>query len=678
MSLVPYTITALQLNQADATATGKQVVEGASCSMFIQPADTVVLLYDDAAASNGSTAKATGVNGQVTVYIQPGSYRVVANSISRFVQVGQDDAITTIGLISSTGIYPASTVINTTGFTTSGDAGDATWKQNGVTGQTVSQSPAQLIDGLLNDGLGNQWALVSTNKAGCFGILVGLADSGPAMRAAHFVARSIEYEAGQYNVTGGVTIPFGTTIKTAGFATEFFFSGMTDSTDCFEVVRNSPLLRMQNINIEPHKIALVDTNARYGWSTPFISDVFNREKPFINIECQTISNNRANAVTPFSFTSTFNIGDCQGGKLTLGGYGGYNAAIADAGQRPSDAITLGGATGNIGLIMKIQYLSCRKGLNLLDGVEGFEISGEVVSCAVGVDSSEQTVIEPGGFIDNMHVNARDCGYRLINRAEISIGSASAYKADGLYNDGASEWIGIDVGDQSSVRVGEFINNVGSTHTPVSRNTGIRFGANSYNSHVGHMESRNVGVLCEIGAVDGLNVSSMTSTNGVIGYNITGVPRAVTLGAITEGVTPLITDFLVMSASVPRAEIKYNQNSLEVTSFKTTTLSIAGSVELNPINTPMEQNFVVTSGVGVYTYDIILDNETAAVLGTKFILKINMPSNTNPTIRVLNKSNLAVLDSFNVSSSIRLIAEYYYTATGTFQTKSIYESLETSY
>jgi hypothetical protein len=161
MSLVAYTITALELNQADATASGKQVVVGASCSMFIQPADTVVLLYDDAAASNGSTAKTTGVNGQVTVYIQPGSYRVVANSISRFVQVGQDDAITTVGLISSTGIYPADTVINSSGYTASGDKGHGRWKQNGVTGLTPSQSPSQLGDlPLLNDGNGNQWAKI--------------------------------------------------------------------------------------------------------------------------------------------------------------------------------------------------------------------------------------------------------------------------------------------------------------------------------------------------------------------------------------------------------------------------------------------------------------------------------------------------------------------------------------
>ena len=68
--------------------------------------------------------------------------------------------ITTTALISSTATFSAETVINTTGFTTSGDGGAGSWKQNGVTGQTVSQSPAQLGNALLNDGNGDVWALV--------------------------------------------------------------------------------------------------------------------------------------------------------------------------------------------------------------------------------------------------------------------------------------------------------------------------------------------------------------------------------------------------------------------------------------------------------------------------------------------------------------------------------------
>jgi hypothetical protein len=68
---------------------------------------------------------------------------------------------TTLELIASTVIHPAGTVLTLSGFTLSGDGGGAQWKLNGVVGQTVSQTPAQLGDALLNDASGNQWELVT-------------------------------------------------------------------------------------------------------------------------------------------------------------------------------------------------------------------------------------------------------------------------------------------------------------------------------------------------------------------------------------------------------------------------------------------------------------------------------------------------------------------------------------
>jgi len=68
--------------------------------------------------------------------------------------------VTTSDLVNSVVKYPESDVIETCGFTTAGDGGSGKWKQNGVTGQTPSQTPAQLGDGLLNDASGNQWVVV--------------------------------------------------------------------------------------------------------------------------------------------------------------------------------------------------------------------------------------------------------------------------------------------------------------------------------------------------------------------------------------------------------------------------------------------------------------------------------------------------------------------------------------
>ena len=72
--------------------------------------------------------------------------------------------LTTFDLIGSTAIFAPDTNITTKGYLTSGDGGSGSWVQNGMTGQTVSQTPAQLGDALLNDGNGNQWSLVINYK----------------------------------------------------------------------------------------------------------------------------------------------------------------------------------------------------------------------------------------------------------------------------------------------------------------------------------------------------------------------------------------------------------------------------------------------------------------------------------------------------------------------------------
>ena len=68
--------------------------------------------------------------------------------------------LTTFDLIGSAAVFAPDTNITTKGYLTSGDGGSGSWVQNGMTGQTPSQSPAQLGDALLNDGNGNQWDLV--------------------------------------------------------------------------------------------------------------------------------------------------------------------------------------------------------------------------------------------------------------------------------------------------------------------------------------------------------------------------------------------------------------------------------------------------------------------------------------------------------------------------------------
>jgi hypothetical protein len=116
--------------------------------------------------------------------------------------------LTTTDLIASTATFAAATSIPTSGFATSGDGGNGSWKQNGVTGQTPSQSPAQLGDALLNDGNGNQWALASAYgaRAGELGALIGNPDSASSLSAALNGVGSSTIIDGITTITSGVAV----------------------------------------------------------------------------------------------------------------------------------------------------------------------------------------------------------------------------------------------------------------------------------------------------------------------------------------------------------------------------------------------------------------------------------------------------------------------------------------
>lgn len=66
----------------------------------------------------------------------------------------------TTSLINSTAPVYVDEIRTTAGYRTKGDGGGAQWKFTGVTGQTPSQSPADLGEGALTDASGNKWELV--------------------------------------------------------------------------------------------------------------------------------------------------------------------------------------------------------------------------------------------------------------------------------------------------------------------------------------------------------------------------------------------------------------------------------------------------------------------------------------------------------------------------------------
>ena len=74
------------------------------------------------------------------------------------------EKLTTVQLIALSNTFAVGSVIDTLGYTSNGDGGGARWVKTNITGQQVSQSPAQIGGAVLNDGSGDVWAKVFKNS----------------------------------------------------------------------------------------------------------------------------------------------------------------------------------------------------------------------------------------------------------------------------------------------------------------------------------------------------------------------------------------------------------------------------------------------------------------------------------------------------------------------------------
>jgi hypothetical protein len=143
---------------------------GAKLFFYATGTSTPKSTFTDATGSTANTNPViANANGVFPAIFFNGSFNVALKD-SNDVQIWTADPVnskevgtvyaTTLDLIASEQASNSNDIVECQGYTTKGDGGGAQWKQNGVTGQTASQSPTQLGDALLNDGNGNQWALI--------------------------------------------------------------------------------------------------------------------------------------------------------------------------------------------------------------------------------------------------------------------------------------------------------------------------------------------------------------------------------------------------------------------------------------------------------------------------------------------------------------------------------------
>ena len=96
MNLVPYTVTALQLNNADSVSSTKNTIASAVVTMKTVPNEVTAIMYDDAAGSNPATSKLTNASGFVVVWIESGSYLLSVNGTNSYITAGAKTINSTI------------------------------------------------------------------------------------------------------------------------------------------------------------------------------------------------------------------------------------------------------------------------------------------------------------------------------------------------------------------------------------------------------------------------------------------------------------------------------------------------------------------------------------------------------------------------------------------------------
>lgn len=216
MSLVPYTVTALQRDVADAALTGKQVIASAVITMTTNPDGVAAVMYDDAAGNGGATSKTTSANGFTVVWVEAGAYTLSVNGTTSQVNIGKKE-VTTSQLIGQSNNYQVGDTVTTLGYTTAGDGGAAQWVKTATTG-TISQSPAQLGNAILNDANGNQWTLVSlSNESQLGGFSANTIVNNNLVFQAFFNA--MPDTGGTYSIVGGdYTLTLGTSFTVSNKA----------------------------------------------------------------------------------------------------------------------------------------------------------------------------------------------------------------------------------------------------------------------------------------------------------------------------------------------------------------------------------------------------------------------------------------------------------------------------
>lgn len=250
------------------------------------------------------------------------------------------------------------------------------------------------------------------------------------------------FDFGYTELKACLTVPYGLTIVTDGFDTILLCDNLNPATTCGIAILEDPDGdRKSNTTIEAIRLKTINSHGLNGIITPKNSGVFHKEpRYYITV---VLDSGPVNDPVKWGWTNGVLLGDCTSGKITIEGRGTYDVRQPDSGQHDMTGLRVDSSTGCINMTFHLNLSSVRTGFFGGDGLEGFYLThSELVGVYYGVtiDPTTSTTVEPGGFIDNIHINAVRWGINMRDRYFFQIGNVEIYRSDVFHP--VNEWTGI--------------------------------------------------------------------------------------------------------------------------------------------------------------------------------------------------------------------------------------------
>ncbi len=467
-------------------------------------------------------------------------------------------------------------------------------------------------------------------------------------------------------------IPYKVKVRTAGTSTELLFTNLNELTSVGVAITEDGAtgagFSQKMFECEGFMVRAIAGVGRYGIVTPKNAEIFNRKRPKYNFGhvhfCGATDNKTVLQAPNEGWAVGINCGDCHKLNGLITGSGTFLPTVTPIGQHQMTGLKVSSVVGAFGIEPKMIMSAVYCGIDIGDGVEGFSIAAcEIFNVYDGIVTSNASG-EPGGFIDNVHINAVHHCIRLKNRAIVHIGGVECYKADSYYSDGATAWVGVKC-ESSETDVNSVIANVADNFQLETANVLFQADAGSVitNAMWRTRGLRRVAFLdgspdCKIG--DG----SINNTSGVdsiidLGNGASDVQG----GKVRVRAGSVASYFRIVSGTVDKRRLDFPGTTLIQTARRLeVTPNAGGATTVKPRLTASGYQVAPQAGSGAYTYDLILDR-AHAVDGDVVTLKVVGFGSANPTFRVVDDAGnvLRSFTSANAGSGTFWECEFTYSA-----------------